>query len=442
MKRIHGRATAVCLLAALILGLTALYAVRWALHGDEWAGFPSNGDAFLSGRIRAGTVTDRDGEILYSVRDGEGHWSEDETLRVSSLHIVGDRNGFIGTGAMFNYAQIILGYDPVNGLYSRNGEGGVLHMSVDADAQRAAWEALDGRRGAVTVVDYVTGEIVCCVSSPSFDPEDPPEIAADDTSGVYLNRPLSVTYTPGSVFKLVTLAAAIENIPDLFDRDFHCSGSTDIGGGTVTCTRAHGDMKIEDALADSCNCTFAGLALELGGETLKTYAERFGLTQRQEVDSMRTAAGRFDAAPDGSLDLGWSGAGQYKDLVNPAAMARFVSAIANRGEAAKLTFIRDDARTGAEYERILAEDTAERIADMMEYAVERTYGAEKFPGLKLCAKSGTAEVGTEKPNAWFVGFVRDRTRPYAFAVCLENAGFGVAQAGPVANEVLQALVGQ
>lgn len=426
------------LIVVLILGLTALYVTRWALHGGEWAGFTSNADAFISGRIRAGTIRDRDGEILYAVRDGEGQYSEDKDTRKASLHIIGDKSGFIGSGAMFNYAGIILGYDPVNGLYSQDGEGGVLNMSVDADAQRAAWKALDGRRGAVIVVDYITGEIICSVSSPSFDPEDPPEIAANDTSGVYLNRPLSASYTPGSIYKLVTLAAAIENIDDLFERDFHCSGSVEIGGGRVTCTRKHGDMKIEDALAESCNCTFALLAVELGGETLKEYADRFGLTSRQTVDSMHTAAGRFDVGEPGSLNLGWSGAGQYNDLVNPAAMARFVSAIANRGDAPRLTYLRDYTRIGIEYDHIMAAATAEKISEIMDYAVRRTYGADNFPGLRLHAKSGTAEVGTEKPNAWFVGFIEDPEHPYAFAVCVENAGYGSSEAGPVANAVLQA----
>ena len=438
MKRIHRRALAVSLIAALILGLTALYVTRQMLDGGQWAGFPSNGDAFISGRIRAGTVKDRDGEILYAVRDGEGSWAEDETTRIASLHLIGDRDGFIGSGVLYNYAGEILGYDPVNGLYSRDGQGGVLNLSVDADAQRAAWEALKGRRGAVIVTDYVTGEIICLVSSPSFDPENPPEIAADDTSGVYLNRPLSAAYTPGSIFKLVTLAAAIENLDDLFERDFHCSGSAQIGGGTVTCGRAHGDMKIEDALAESCNCTFAALAVELGGEKLREYADRFGLTSRQTVDGMRTAAGRFDVGEAGSFNLGWSGAGQYHDLVNPAAMVRFVAAIAGRGDTPALTLRRDYTRLGVTRDHIMAATTAEKLGEIMEYAVARTYGADNFPGLKLHAKSGTAEVGTEKPNAWFVGYIEDPMHPYAFAVCVENAGSGASQAGKVANAVLQA----
>ncbi len=439
MRRIQRRAASVALLVLAIAGLLGLYILRFALHGGEWAGFPSNGDAFISGRIRAGTVVDRDGETLYCVRDGEGHWSEDLNTRLASLHLIGDGAGFVGSGALFNYAGEILGYDPINGLYSASGGGGTLTLSVDADAQRAAWEAMKGRSGAVVVADYVTGEILCSVSAPSFDPEDPSG-ADTDIQGLYMSRPLSAAYAPGSVFKLVTLAAAIENIDGLFDRDFHCSGSLEVGGGRVTCTGKHGDMKIEDALAKSCNCVFAQLALELGGETLQKYADQFGLTSRQEVDGLRTAAGRFDTAPEGSLNLAWSGAGQYNDMVNPIAMARYVCAIANRGDAPRLTQRKNASRLGVEYDHILSADTAEKLSDIMDYAVRLTYGSENYPGLAIRAKSGTAEVGSGKPNAWFVGFLDDPEHPYAFAVCLEDAGFGSSQAGPVANAVLQSLV--
>ncbi len=440
MKRIQKRALAVSLLVIVILALTALYVTRWAVHGGEWAGFSSNGDAFTAGRIRAGTIRDRDGETLYTVRDGEGSYAGDDSVRRACLHIIGDRAGFIGSGAIFNYAGTILGYDPVNGLYSADGAGGVLTLSVDAGAQKAAWEALDGRNGAVAVINYVTGEVVCCVSSPAFDPENPPEAAPDDTSGIYMNRPLSAVYTPGSTFKLITLAAAIENIEDVFDRDFHCTGSMEVGGGRVTCTHAHGDMKLEDALALSCNCAFGQLALELGGETLQKYAEQYGLTKRQSVDGLHTAAGRFDAGAEGSLNLAWSGAGQYNDLVNPMAMARFVAAIANSGDAPALTMVKETTRLGISYDHIMNAATADKIAQIMDYAVQRTYGPENFPGLTLRAKSGTAEVGTDRPNAWFVGFIEDPDHPYAFAVCVENAGFGSSVAGPVANAVLQAAV--
>lgn len=101
------------------------------------------------------------------------------------------------------------------------------------------------------------------VSAPTFDPDDPPNIAADDPAwdGVYVNRLLSANSIPGSIFKVVTLNAAIENIPDLFQRKWNCTGSVEIGGDTVTCPYAHGEQDIESALANSCNGVFVSLPL-------------------------------------------------------------------------------------------------------------------------------------------------------------------------------------
>ncbi len=438
MKKVRRRALAVILLAAMIVGLTGVFILRLVRDGDDWASFPSNGNAYSGGKLKTGKVVDRNGTVLLSITDGEVTYAEDRDIRRATLHAVGDKYGNIGTGAYRVFADELLGYSTLKGLYDFSGEGGTMELSIDAPACAVALDALDGRSGSVAVMNYVTGEIVCMVSSPTFDPADPPEISEDDTSGVYLNRVLSSTFTPGSTFKLVTLAAAIENIPDLFSRDFHCDGGFYVGEDWVSCAGEHGDLKIEDALGLSCNSVFGSLALELGAETLEKYAESFGLTSRQTVDGIGCAAGSFDRAEPDSTDLAWSGIGQYHDLVNPAAMLRLMAAIANGGRAPEMTLHRSSSKAGTE--RIMSSTTAQRLSEMMDYAVTINYGEENFPGLEIRAKSGTAEVGGGDTNAWFVGFLEDPANPYAFAVCIERGGWGSSSAGPVANEVLQALV--
>lgn len=435
MKKVRNRGACVLAVVLICAALTGLFVWQYIVHGAGWAGFVHNGDAYSGGRLRAGTVTDRHGEVLYAAREGGAAWAEDELTRRAVLHAVGDGEGNIGSGALQRFAAQISGFDLVNGLWTPEGRGGTLALSIDAAVSRAALEAMDGRRGAAVVINYRTGEVLCAVSSPTFDPQDPPE-APDDESGVYLNRGLNSTYTPGSVFKLVTLAAALENIPDLRDRDFSCSGTLPVEFGTVTCEEAHGDMKIEDALASSCNCVFASLALELGGGTLEKYSSALGLTESLDIDGLSTARGRFTAAAGGSLALAWSGAGQYETLVCPVSMARLAAAIARDGTAPELT----ERKTGEESagRRILAQATAAELSLMMDYCTARTYGDENFPGLDIRAKSGTAEVGRDKPHAWFVGFNAQEDAPYAFAVILETSGSGAAEAAPVANAALQA----
>ena len=264
-----------------------------------------------------------------------------------------------------------------------------------------------------------------------------------------MNRFLSSTFTPGSVFKTVTLTAAIENLPDLFGRTFTCTGSTVVGGETITCPSAHGTMDIGGAFANSCNGVFAQLAAELGADTMSKYVEQAGLLSRYSVDGIQTAQGSYDLAGATQGQLGWSGVGQYNDLVNPCAMMVWMGAVANGGKAAVPHLFQEvdgglpqlSLPFGKETGTLIQSGTARTLADMMAQNVVQTYGSGRFPNMDICAKSGTAEVGGDKrPNAWFVGFLRNEDAPYAFAVVVEEGGSGAGAAGNVAAQVLNALV--
>ena len=444
MKKVGGRSNALLILAALVLVGLSVYIARLAADGQKWVSFSANKTVYQDGVLRLGTITDRNGVILSGVSDGYRYYADDANVRVSTLHAVGDLGGNIGTSALSSFAARLMGYDFINGVYSRAGTGKTLALTIDADLNAAAYEALAGRRGTVSVVNYETGEIVCMVSSPSYDPQNPPDLSAEQYEGVYLNRFLSSAYTPGSTFKLITLAAAIENIDDLYDQVFTCEGGVTVNGEWVACTGVHGELKIEDALAVSCNSAFADIALQLGGDTLQSYAERFGLTEALTVDGIQTAAGNFTAAPEGTAELAWSGIGQYEDTVCPFAMLRYVGAIANGGRAMDMTLTRDTGLASAlpvGSQRLLDWDTAQKIATMLNYNVYKTYGQDNFPGLELYAKSGTAEVGGgQSAHAWFVGYITNADYPLAFVVVVENGGGGSRVAGPIANAVLQAAV--
>ena len=447
MKKVKRRTFSVLVIAAILLAGVLFYVAKYVRDGSDWVSFPSNDTAYRDGVLAVGTVTDRDGELLATVdEDGDRIFAEDRLTRVSVFHTVGDEYGNVGTGALSAFRSKLIGFDLINGAYSRTGRGGTVRLSVDADLNRAAYEALDGRKGTVAVMNYKTGEILCSVSNPSYDPEDPPEIDPDDEDweGVYINRFLSSSFTPGSIYKLVTSVAAIETIDDIFDRTFWCEGEMEIGDDTVHCLSYHGEIGFEDGLAQSCNCVFAQLALELGAETLNEYAEKLGLSGVTfTVDGIETAAGNYDIAKE-DIDVAWSGVGQYNDTVNPCAMLRFVAAVANGGVAPEMTLLSRTglrALSGIDTEEVLRASTAKKLKEMMSYNVYASYGTENFPGLSLCAKSGTAELGPDlSPHAWFVGFNDDDSAPYAFVVMVENGGWGSSVAGSVANAVLQAAV--
>ena len=432
MRKLRNRANFALLLAlALLLGL-AFYMIRYIRNAADWALSPVNQTYYSAGALRTGTLTDRNGRVLARAYADDSSYAEDALTRVSCVHAVGDYAGYIGSGALRLFSDELSGYDLVNGAYDATGEGAVVALSIDAELQKTAYTALAGRSGAIAVMNYKTGELLCMVSSPSYDPLTGPDPGLD---GVYLNRVTGAAYTPGSVFKLVTLCAALENVDDLRSRSFWCEGGTDIGGVYVKCSGIHGAQTIEQAFANSCNCAFAQLSLELGAEKLAAYAKALGLTEALTLCGAPVVSGSFEQAASGSADLAWSGIGQYTDLVSPYAVLRLSAAIASGGVVQEPTLLKDG-KTGRT--RLMSSSAASELGDMMRYNVVSSYGDWNFPGLSVCAKTGTAELGDGTSHAWLTGYLQDEKHPYAFVAVIEHGGGGLSAAAPVINQVLQA----
>ena len=450
MRKIEKRAVLCLIIAlALIAGL-GLFCCRFVTNASDWAAYPYNRHMYSnSGQLLSGTILDRDGDVLTEVKDGERVYYPDATVRRATVHAVGDGSGYIGTGALTAFADRLSGYNLITGGYSPLGSGRNLTLTLDAYLNVTAYNAMDGRQGTVGVYNYKTGDILCMVSTPSFDPENPPD-ASSAEDGVYLNRFLSSAQVPGSIFKTVTLTAALENLPDLKDRTFTCTGETTVGGTVITCPKPHGKMDIASAFANSCNGVFGALAAELGGDTMTKYVEQAGLTRRMSVDGIMTAAGHYDVSEADKGQIGWSGVGECTDTVNTCNMVTYRGAIANDGTAAVPRLILDITTPSViptswqrteETDTLVQASTASQVKEMMKNNVVQTYGTDRFRGLDIGAKSGTAEVGGDKrPNAWFAGFLDDPEHPYAFIVLVENGGGGASVAGEIAATVLQACV--
>lgn len=425
------------IIAIAIAAGMAIFLTKYFVYGNEWAMLRANQSVFSEGVLDVGTITDRNGIVLAHAGDGVFSYADDAEVRKSCFHVVGDYAGNVGTGAITLFNDRLAGYDPVNGVTSVTGKGATVRLSIDSELNKVAYQALYGRRGAVIVSNYETGEILCMVSSPSYDPNTEVDISSSAYEGVYLNRSIGATYTPGSVFKIITLIAAIETLPDLDSISFTCNGRTEVGGEIVTCTGTHGTQTIEEAFAHSCNCAFSQLAQMLGAEKLKEYVEKLGITKSFLLNGAETKAGSFEKAENGTSNLSWSAIGQFTDLVSPYSMLRIVSAVANGGIVEEPTLLKNG-RTAQT--QLIKKETADKVAAMMNYNVTYAYGEGRFPGLKISAKTGTAEVGDGTDNAWFVGFLNDENHPYAFTVIIEKGGGGLANAGVLANTVLQAAV--
>ena len=459
MKMITRRGLFLIVLIVAFLGCLGFLIYSFATDGDEWVMQPYNSHIYYNGELTgAGKITDVNGRSLAETVEGQREYNDSATTRRSTLHTVGDTKGFISTGVQNVYEARLTGYNILTGIFSAaNGNSNDMELTIDADVCDVAYEALEGyKAGCVGVVNYKTGDIVCMVSTPSYDVQnEPSDMDSDpDYEGVYINRLLTGLCTPGSTFKIVTAICAIENIPDIYDRTFTCTGEYDPGSGTpIECNAYHGEIEFEDALAKSCNATFAQIAIELGPEKLEETAKQLGLTSSVTVSGdITSSTGRF-FLEDGDADdyVGWTGIGQGDTLVSPVAMLRLVGAIANDGNAVSYNIVNSFANKAGKaldfnFTRretpLLSTETASQIKSMLRYNVEEQYGDYNYEGLNLCAKSGTAQIDSVDAHntAWFVGFMDDEENPYAFVVLVEYGNSGSQTAGPIANRVLQALV--
>ena len=362
-------------------------------------------------------------------------------------------------------------------LTGRETQGASVEITIDPAIQEAAWRALGDQRGAVVVVEVDTGRILAMVSTPSYDPN---RLAALDTAlagaawdefiaadgDPMINRALGALYPPGSSFKLIPAAAALETgYLTSIDADIPAPHRFTIPGtthqmqnfGDAVCSPTD-EMSMRAAMTMSCNTSFAQLAVNLGAQAFITQAERFGLGDAFTVP-MTSATSRInnlDALTPDRLAL--AGIGQGDVVVTPLQMAMISQAIANNGVMMQPQLV--DRIRNAELEIIhefspsqlrvsVTTSTASALRAMMDDAVNApgaTGGAARIAGVSVAGKTGTAEWREGyAPHTWFTGFAPVDNPRVAIAVVVEEggalgmAGTGGSVAAPIASQVLQAV---
>ena len=447
MNRVTKRTWLMGLFILILLGGMVLFLGEYMTKADDWVVFAGSPHVYNNANLGCGTVVDRSGEMLLDITE-ERAYSDNAATRKSTLHWLGDRKGYINAAAVSGYAAQMAGFDLLNGVYDASGTGGEATLTISARVQNTALEAMGDRKGTVAVYNYKTGEILCAVTTPTYDPENVPDIAGDKSGkydGVYLNRFIQSAYIPGSIFKVVTTAAALDCVPGIEDMTFQCYGKLEYGTEAVTCETAHGTTTLKSALASSCNCSFAQIAELVGRKNMEKYVEKFEVTDSISFDGITTAKGKFDAWDSADVSFAWSCIGQFTDLVNPARFMTFMGAIGGGGVAAE-PYLMERVTSGNEetYEaktnktgRIMSEEVAATLTSYMRNNVKNVYGDWNFPGLNVCAKSGTSELGGgQRSNAMFAGFVDSDEYPLAFMVVVENGGYGSHTCVPIISKVL------
>lgn len=358
-------------------------------------------------------------------------------------------------------------------ITGRQPQGAAVELTIDPAVQQAAWDALGDQRGAVVALDPTTGAILALVSKPSFDPND---LAAHDTEAVIAaweslqeaegdpmaNRAIAGnTYPPGSTFKIITAAAALEagmqpddelEAPDELPLPQTSSVLRNFGGSSCSST---GKQTLADALRISCNTAFGQLGMDLGDRVIREQAEAFGFGAPLDVP-MKVTESYFPADPD-VPQTALSAIGQYEVRVTPLQMAMVSAAVANGGVQMK-PYLVDAVRSGdleivtqtepTELGRPVSAETAAALRDMMVGVVtDGTGTAARISGVQVAGKSGTAQTTDEAdPHAWFTAFAPADNPRIAVAVVVENGGSAGSEAtggrvaAPIARAVIEAAL--
>lgn len=447
------------LVVLLFVGLSGWFAMTAFSQGSIWASNVYN-TRLSSVNARRGDITDRDGTVLaHTNAEGEREYAENETARRALSQTVGDTAGMSGTGVETYYSSTLL--DISTSLLDRLSElfngaehmGSSVQLTIDGPLQTYISSIFpDGYNGAVCVINYKTGEILAMVSEPTYDPYDlmaRSDAQVQDTA--YLNRCLQGLYTPGSIFKIVTLASALTNDPNVINQSFSCAGTWEYEGGRIVCAgnTAHGTVDLKTAFKKSCNVTFGKLAYQLGLERFRNTAELFGFNENFKFGDFVIYNSSFPTEMDNLSDLVWAGVGQGEVLVTPLHMTMITGAVANGGVMMKPWLVNRitnslgvNTTTGAPaaYRRVLSESAASKISEYLYETVQSgTATRAAVKGYNVCGKTGSAEVSDDKSvetNAWFTGYILDGAHPYAISVVIEGGGAGARMPSELASKAL------
>lgn len=444
----------------LMLQVTYLQTVQ----SDALATHPLNKrTAQTEDHVQRGMILDRSNrKLAYSEKAGDG-FKRVYPYASALAPVTGYVGEMIGNTGIEGYANADLAgitdrwhtFGPIAQLFSAD-QGNNVKLTIDASLQKAAYEALGNRRGAVVVLDSATGAVLAMVSRPSFDPntiEKDWEILRSQPDSHLLNRATQGLYPPGSILKTMIADAALKENVTNPNEVIDCPGYLKISGNYVlpeSHNSVHGRVNLEEALTVSCNVTFGTLALRLGADKLENTFERFGFKKSWDNEIAEAAIQLPDFKHLSDGEISQVGIGQSTVLVTPLRMAMLASAFANHGVVMK-PYIIDKVISpngviikNSQKEKwleVTTPDRAQIIGNYMENVVRAGTGkSAAVPGIRVIGKTGTAENSAGADHAWFIGSAALPKANIAFAVIVENSGGGAAEAAPLAKQIIMHIL--
>ncbi len=458
-------------LALLFAGLL-VYQATWQLTGlfrPQFLAFMQTYDRRQfnpAHRIRRGRILDHRGAVLaYSERHG------DEVYRLypygpAFAHVVGYSDAKFGATGMEAAANAHLNGGVAESLPAwgelgrrlltreKAPKGQDLVLTLDVQLQLLAVQGLGSKRGAVVMLRPADGAIRVLANTPAFDPN---RITAGLFKSSYpgaplLNRATQGLYPPGSTFKILTAALAI-------DKGFQGTLFCPAEGYTTsshyrkirdheyyearkagTTWKGHGDLDLVTALAESSNVFFAQLGVRYGHDAFAGNLERFQFNRQIQLYQSPYGSWAMRTGPVPQIKkrdkygLAQASVGQGKVLATPAHMALITAAVANQGVAVRPRLVRSD--PPVRLARFLPAPSARRLARMMRKAVaEGTGRGIDVEGLAISGKTGTAQNPKGASHSWFVGFAPADRPALAVAVLVEHGGYGSRTAAPIARDL-------
>lgn len=407
--------------------------------------------------ILRGSFLDRNGKTLVYSEKKDGTYERHYLFGRLYSHIIGyslREYGKAGLELFYNNPLLNISentaINELKNIVAPTTEGNSLRLTIDHDLQAKARSLLKGKKGSIVAMNPINGEVYAMVSLPDFDVNSLKEdwkTISESTDSPLINRATQGLYTPGSIFKVITTTAILED--ENIDTTYDCTGTVNIGGYEFNDYNksAHGNLDLKQALVKSCNTYFTTKSVEVGKENLGTVAEKFMINNKIPFDlPVNSSQFPYKGYLD-KTDIAASGIGQGKVLVTPLNMAMVASGIANGGQIVKPILVKeiiskDGKVIKTNTSEILSHATdpikANLIKDMMVEVVNSGTGTKaKIKNVKVAGKTGTAETSSGKSHAWFIGFAPADNPKVAVAVVLEeDNSTGGTSAAPIARDIM------
>lgn len=441
------------LFALLIANLTFVMIVQ----ADTYRNMPQNNHTVKhEARNERGTISTYDGVALaQSEKTEDGTYERVYPAGTLASHVVGYYSPLYGmSGIEASYNETLKGQqhyanwtDVLNVTSGIGNPGNDIKLTINSKIQQAAQDALDGYSGACVVMDPETGAILALASSPTYDISGVEALLANadqDDSGTLLNRGTQALYSPGSTFKMLTLATALENDVATEDTLYDSPGEMEIGKAPVSNfgKTNWGRITLARATEVSSNTVYGQLGVEIGAQELVSSSEQFGFNQELEFDLPLKTSLMPDPREMTVWELAWAAAGEpvgeHKSAPGPQVsalqMAMVGSAIANEGVIMKPYLVdsiynsngeKSFSGSSSEYSKPITASVANRTKKVLEGVVNQGSGTEAaIAGVQVAGKTGTAQTGKDMDDSWFVGMAPSENPRVVVAIVLEESPDG------------------